>query len=131
MMELLNAVGRFSDDSTQGRAVRQEALEVSVLVLSPIVPHVCHALWMELGHETAVVNERWPKVDESALVQDTVEIVVQVNGKLRSRITIPVGADEAAVREAALADEQVRKFVAGKPVGKVIVVPGKLVNIVV
>ena len=131
MMELLNAVGRFSDDSTQGRAVRQEALEVSVLVLSPIVPHVCHALWMELGHETAVVNERWPKVDESALVQDTVEIVVQVNGKLRSRITIPVGADEAAVREAALADEQVQKFVAGKPVRKVIVVPGKLVNIVV
>jgi leucyl-tRNA synthetase len=131
MMELLNAVGRFSDDSAQGRAVRQEALEIAVLSLSPIIPHVCHALWMELGHRTAVVNERWPKVDESALVQDTVEIVVQVNGKLRSRIAVPVGADEAAVREAAVADEQVQKFIAGKPVKKVIVVPGKLVNVVV
>jgi leucyl-tRNA synthetase len=86
---------------------------------------------MELGHRTAVVNECWPKVDESALVQDTVEIVVQVNGKLRSRIAVPVGADEAAVREAAVADEQVQKFIAGKPVKKVIVVPGKLVNVVV
>jgi len=131
MMELLNTVGRFADDSPQGRAVRQEALEIAVLALSPIIPHVCHALWMELGHETASVNERWPVVDPSALVQDTVEIVVQVNGKLRSRIGVPVGADEATVREAALADEQVQKFIAGKPARKVIVVPGKLVNIVV
>jgi leucyl-tRNA synthetase len=131
MMELLNAVGRFADDSAQGRAVRQEALETATLVLSPIIPHVCHSLWMELGHAGAVVDERWPKVDQGALVQDTVEMVVQVNGKLRSRIRVAVGADEAAVREIALADEHVKKFVGDKPVRKVIVVPGKLVNIVV
>ncbi len=130
-MELLNAVGRFDDASPGGRAVRQEALEIITLVLSPIIPHVCHALWHALGYERAVVDEPWPKVDESALVQDTVEIVVQVNGKLRGRIHVAAGADEAAVREAALADEQVGRFVAGKPVRKAIVVPGKLVNIVV
>ena len=131
MMELLNAVGRSADASSQGRAVRQEALETATLVLSPIIPHVCHALWRELGHDTAVVDERWPKVDQGALVQDTVEMVVQVNGKLRSRIRVAVGAEETVVRATALADEQVRKFVADKPVRKVIVVPGKLVNIVV
>ena len=131
MMELLNTVGRFADVSAQGRAVRHEALEVVTLVLSPIVPHVCHTLWKELGHETAIVNERWPRIDESALAQDTVEIVVQVNGKLRSRVTVPVSANESAVRETVLADEHAQKFIAGKPVRKVIVVPGKLVNIVV
>jgi leucyl-tRNA synthetase len=131
MMELLNTVGRFADDSAQGRAVRQEALETATLVLSPIIPHVCHALWNELGHAGAVVDERWPKVDQGALVQDSVEMVVQVNGKLRSRIRVAVGADGAAVRASALADEQVKKFVGDKPVRKVIVVPDKLVNIVV
>jgi leucyl-tRNA synthetase len=130
MMELLNAVGRFADSSSQGRAVRQEALEIATLVLSPIIPHVCHALWKELGHDGAIVSEPWPKVDQAALAQDSVEIVVQVNGKLRSRVTVPVGAPESAVREAALADEHVQKFIAGKPVRKVIVVPGKLVNVV-
>jgi leucyl-tRNA synthetase len=131
IMELLNSVGRFDDSSPQGRAVRHEALEIAVLVLAPIIPHVCHALWRELGHGTAVVDVRWPEVDKAALVQDIVEIVVQVNGKLRGRVSVPVSAEEAVVREAALADEHVRKFVDGKPVRKVIVVPGKLVNVVV
>ena len=131
IMELLNAIGRFADTSAQGRAVKHEALEIAILALSPIVPHVCHALWKALGHETAVVNERWPEPDQAALVQDAVEIVVQVNGKLRSRVSVSASAEEPAVREAALADEQVRKFVGDKPVRKVIVVPGKLVNIVV
>jgi leucyl-tRNA synthetase len=131
IMELLNSVGRFDDSSPQGRAVRHEALEIAVLVLAPIIPHVCHALWRELGHGTAVVDVRWPEVDKAALMQDIVEIVVQVNGKLRGRVSVPVTAEEAVVREAALADEHVRKFVDGKPVRKVIVVPGKLVNVVV
>jgi leucyl-tRNA synthetase len=131
-MELLNAIGRFDDaSSTQGRAVRHEALEIVVTVLAPITPHVCHALWKELGHQTAIVNERWPEADQAALVQDVVEIVVQVNGKLRSRILLPVNVSEEAAREAAVADEQVKKFVGDKPVRKVIVVPGKLVNVVV
>jgi leucyl-tRNA synthetase len=131
VMELLNAVGRFSDSSAQGRAVRQEALEIATLVLAPITPHVCHALWQGLGHTTALVDERWPLPDPQALAQQAVQIVLQVNGKLRGRISVPVNCDEAAVREAALADEHVRRFVADKPVRRVIVVPGKLVNVVV
>ena len=131
VMELLNAVGRFSDSSPQGRAVRQEALEIATLVLAPITPHVCHALWQGLGHSTALVDERWPVPDPQALAQQAVQIVLQVNGKLRGRISVPVNCDEAAVREAALADEHVRRFVADKPVRRVIVVPGKLVNVVV
>ena len=130
-MELLNAVGRFEDASAAARAVRQEALEIITLVLSPIIPHVCHTLWFALGHERAVVEEPWPAVDESALVQETVEYVVQVNGKLRGRVQVAAGADEGLLRQASLADEQVGRFIAGKPVKKAIVVPGRLINIVV
>ena len=131
IMELLNAVRRFGDASAHGRAVRHEALRIAILVLAPITPHVCHALWQALGSTTALVDERWPAADAAALAQDTHEIVVQVNGKLRGRISVAVNADEAAVRAAALADAQVRRFVADKPVRRVIVVPGKLVNVVV
>jgi len=131
IMELLNGVARFDDSGPQGRAVRHEALEIATIVLSPIIPHVCHALWRELGHDSCLVDVRWPQADKAALTQDAVEIVVQVNGKLRGRVSVPVGAAEALVREAALADEQVRRFVGDKPVRKVVVVPGKLVNIVV
>jgi leucyl-tRNA synthetase len=131
MIEVLNAVKAFEDASAQGRAVRQEALETAVLVLSPIIPHVCHALWQALGHKTALIDERWPAPDPGALTQDTHQIVVQVNGKLRGHVTVPVDSDEATVREAALADERVRRFIADKPVRRVIVVPGKLVNVVI
>ena len=131
IMELLNSIQRFADPSPQGRALRQEALGIAVLVLAPITPHVCHTLWQALGHTRAVVDEPWPKPDPAALTQDTHQLVVQVNGRLRGHVIVPVGADEAAVRAAALADEQVRKFVADKPVRRVIVVPGKLVNVVV
>jgi len=111
--------------------VRHEALEIEVLVLAPVAPHVCHAMWQALGHTTALIDERWPKPDPAALTQDTHELVVQVNGKLRGHITVPAQADEATVRAAALADEHVKKFVADKQVRRVIVVPGKLVNVVV
>jgi leucyl-tRNA synthetase len=131
IMELLNSIQRFTAMTPAARAVRQEALEIAVLVLAPITPHVCHALWHSLGHTRTLVDEPWPKIDPAALTQDTHAMVVQVNGKLRGHITVPVGADEAAVRAAALADEQVRRFVAEKPVRRVIVVPGKLVNVVV
>jgi leucyl-tRNA synthetase len=131
VMELMNALARFDDRSPQGRAVMQEALEIVVLGLSPVVPHACHALWRELGHERAVVDERWPRVDPDALARETIEVVVQVNGKLRGRVTVPVGAGEAEVRSAALADANVQKFVDGKPVRKFVYVPGKLANVVV
>jgi leucyl-tRNA synthetase len=131
VMELLNSLSRFTDGSPPGRAVMQEALELTVLMLSPIVPHATQAMWRALGHASLVVDERWPEVDAAALVQDTVEIVVQVNGRLRARIAVAAGADETVAREAALADPGVAKFVAGQPVRKLIYVPGKLVNVVV
>jgi leucyl-tRNA synthetase len=131
VMELMNSIARFDDRSTQGRAVVQEALEVVVLVLSPVVPHACHALWRELGHAGALVDERWLEPDTRALERATIELVVQVNGKLRGRVTVPAGADEALVREAALADPNVQRFMEGKPVRKFVYVPGKLANVVV
>lgn len=130
-MELLNALARFEDVGEQGRAVRQEALELVVLMLAPMVPHVCDRLWHELGHAAMVGTAPWPKVDESALVQQSLELVIQVNGKLRSRIVVPVAADRGRIEAAALADVTVQRYTVGQAIKKVIVVPGKLVNIVV
>jgi leucyl-tRNA synthetase len=131
VMELLNAVAKFGSGVPQDRAVAHEALEVAVLGLSPVIPHAAHALWQALGHPRAIIDEPWPKADEEALQSSTVEITVQVNGKMRSRIKVAVDADEAAVRAAALADPHAQKFVAGSPLKKAIVVPGKLINLVV
>jgi leucyl-tRNA synthetase len=130
VMELLNAITRHEVATPAARAVVHEALEFAVLGLSPVVPHIAHALWHALGHERAVIDERWPTTDPAALVQDAVELVVQVNGKVRSRIQVAVDAAEAAVREAALADPTVQRFVGAQTVRKVIVVPGKLVSVV-
>lgn len=131
VMELLNALAKVEDATPAGRAVAQEALELAVLMLSPIVPHATHVLWRDLGHDTALIDERWPEPDPAALAQDSVEIVVQVNGRLRGRVMLPVGADEATARAAALTDEAVKRFVADQPVRKLVYVPGKLVNVVV
>jgi leucyl-tRNA synthetase len=131
VMELLNAVAKFPQAAAQDRSVSQEALEIAVLTLSPIIPHVTHALWRGLGYGTALIDEPWREVDAEALRSATVQMVVQVNGKLRAHITVAVDADEAAVRGAALADPNVQKFIGTSPVRKVIIVPGKLVNIVV
>jgi leucyl-tRNA synthetase len=131
VMELLNAISRFEDRSATGRAVVQEALEIAVIALSPMVPHITHALWAALGHDTALVDVRWPSADVQALVQDEITLAVQVNGKLRSQISVSVDADEAAVRALALADDMVRRFVGEATPKRVIVVPRKLVNVVV
>ncbi len=131
VMELLNAVNRFEAATAADRAVVQEALELLVLMLSPIVPHICHRLWNVLGHPGAIIDVSWPQPDPDALVAETREIVVQVNGKVRGRVTVATNAAEAEVRAAALADGNVQRFVGGQPVRKVIVVPGKLVNVVV
>ena len=131
VMELMNALGKFNDNTPQGRAVAQEALEFIVLMLSPIVPHACHALWNELSQTGAVIDVAWPKADVQALTQDTLEIVVQVNGKLRGRVNIAAKASEAEARAAALADDNVSRWVEGKEVRKFVYVPGKLINIVV
>ncbi len=111
-------------------AVREESLHILLKTLSPIAPHLCHHLWQELGHKTAIINEPWPSIDESALTQDEVQIIVQVNGKLRAKLMMGADTDKAKVEAQALADDNVTKFTDGKTVVKVIVVPNKLVNIV-
>jgi len=97
----------------------------------PIVPHLCHHLWQELGGTGDVTYAAWPEVDESALVRDSIEIVVQVNGKVRARMEVAASANKGELEAAALAQDNAQRFMEGKTVRKVIVVPGKLVNIVV
>jgi len=131
LMELSNALAKFTATDEQSMAVRRESIDITLKSLSPITPHICHYLWNALGNEAAIINEAWPKVDETALVQDEVQIVVQVNGKLRAKLMLSADMDKAQVESQALTDENVAKFTEGKNVVKVIVVPNKLVNIVV
>jgi leucyl-tRNA synthetase len=140
-MKMLNSVDEFCTvtlreigHTGQTDALVFEALSVLIRTLYPIAPHVTHALWKELGFAARhgdLLDAPWPVVDERALAQAEIEVVVQINGKLRGRVVIPVDADEDAARAAALADATVRKFVEGKPVRKAIYVRGKLVNLVV
>ena len=130
-MELLNAVAKFDDASAQGHAIRQEVFDSMVLMLAPIIPHVCHKLWEELGHDSIIIDHSWPEIDESALVQDSIEMVIQVNGKLRGKMQISADADKASCEASALENDQVKRFIDDQAIRKVIVVPGKLVNIVV
>ena len=130
-MELVNTLSKFTDTSDNGKVIRQEALEAIVLMLAPIVPHICHQLWQDLGHQDAVVRAPWPKVDVSALEQDIIEIVIQVNGKLRSKISVSATVSSDELQTLALNDDYIMRFIEGKPLKKVIVVPKKLVNIVV
>jgi leucyl-tRNA synthetase len=130
-MELLNTLSKFADESNNGKAIRHEILEAITLMLSPIVPHICDQLWRELGHENAIVSEKWLTVDESALVQNSLDLMVQVNGKLRGKISVSASASNSEIETTALNDATVSKFIDGQAVKKVIVVAGKLVNIVV
>ena len=130
-MELLNTLGRFEDASDSGRALLQEALEAVVLMLSPIVPHIAQELWQALGHSDSVVDRRWPQADPAALVRDSIELVVQVNGKVRGKVTVAADAGDDDIRAAALAESNVQRFMEGKQLRKVIIVPGRLVNVVV
>ena len=130
-MELLNTVVKFSDDSSIGHNIKQEVYDNMVLMLSPIIPHLSHQLWKELGHEDIILDAVWPQLDETALVQDSIEMVIQVNGKLRAKIQISADADKASCESMAVGNEQVKKFIGDQPIRKVIVVPKKLVNIVI
>tara|TARA_R110002049_G_scaffold71737_3_gene184602 strand:- start:5414 stop:7867 length:2454 start_codon:yes stop_codon:yes gene_type:complete len=129
IMELCNDLGKL-DDKPQSRAVLYEALHAIVLMLSPIVPHLSHALWPVLGGESDILNAPWPVVDESALTRDSIEMVVQVNGKVRAKMEVPAAADKDTVEALARSQPNVSRFLDGLNVRKVIVVPGKLVNIV-
>ncbi|MDR0780795.1 MAG: leucine--tRNA ligase [Pseudomonadales bacterium] len=135
VMELYNELSKFlsaqdCQDGAQNQAVVQEAMQAMVLLLGPIVPHACHVLWQHLGHDAALIDAAWPEVDESALVQHKVNVAVQVNGKLRAVLELSADATHEALQAAAHADVTVQKFLEGLTVRKVIVVPGKLVNIV-
>jgi leucyl-tRNA synthetase len=130
-MELLNNLNTFAITSDLDQQLRQEVLNNVTLMLSPIVPHIAHSLWSELGHSTAVIEQSWPSVDAKALSQDTINIVVQINGKLRANLNVDAGIEKQALEQLALQNESVQKYVAGKEVKKIIVVPKKLINIVV
>ncbi|CAE6494304.1 leucyl-tRNA synthetase [Nitrosomonas nitrosa] len=131
VMELMNELTKQQTNDSAARQLMQEALENIVLLLSPIVPHICHALWRTLKPGTELLDQAWPKADPQALVQDDIELVVQVNGKLRAQIRVAREADRATIERTALAHEHIQKTIAGQTVKKIIVVPGRLVNIVV
>jgi leucyl-tRNA synthetase len=134
-MKLLNALEGYKGDNSAGsNAALREAFSVLLRVLYPACPHITHGLWAQLGYAARLgdlLDAHWPQVDEAALVQDELELMLQVNGKLRGAIRVPASADKAAIEAAALATEEFAKFSEGKPARKVIVVPGRLVNVVV
>jgi leucyl-tRNA synthetase len=136
VMELVNALHEFERTSLDGMPreerspLLREAVEATLLLLGPVSPHITEELWAALGHSQSLFKQRWPEPDPAALARDEVEIVVQVDGRVRSRLTALVGAQEAEVREQALADDKVRPWLDGRRIAKVVVVPGRLVNIV-
>jgi leucyl-tRNA synthetase len=130
VMTLMNVLEKAATASEQDRALLHEGLETVVLLLAPITPHISHELWQRLGHADAVIDAQWPQFDESALVQDSLTLVVQVNGKLRGQIEVPASASREEVEAAARSNDNVLRFTEGLAIRKVIVVPGKLVNIV-
>ncbi|AXP38876.1 leucine--tRNA ligase [Haemophilus influenzae] len=131
VMELMNKLTKASLDSEQDRAVMAEALSAVVRMLYPITPHICFELWQALGNESAIDTAEWVKADEDAMVEDEKLIVVQVNGKVRGKVTVAADADEETVKTIAFADENVKKFVDNQHIVKVIYVAGKLLNVVV
>ncbi|NMY37470.1 MULTISPECIES: leucine--tRNA ligase [unclassified Pseudomonas] len=130
VMTVMNVLEKAPQATEQDRALLQEGLETVALLLAPITPHISHELWNRLGHIGAIIDAPWPTLDESALVQDTLQLVIQVNGKLRGQIEMPAGASREEIEAAARVNENVLRFTDGLTIRKVIVVPGKLVNIV-
>ncbi|WP_419833784.1 leucine--tRNA ligase [Endozoicomonas atrinae] len=130
IMELNNAINKFQVSTDQDRAVMREAIEATTLMLAPIAPHAMHSIWKSLGHSESVLDASWPVADEEALKKDAITLVVQVNGKVRAKLEVPAGLDKDAIEKLALEQDNVTKFTDGLTVRKVIVIPGKLVNIV-
>lgn len=131
VMELMNGLAKCQDTDATSRNLMQEALESIVLLLSPIVPHICHEIWRELRPGTELSGQPWPQADNAAMAQDEIKLIVQVNGKLRGQINVAKDAGKEAIERTALANEHVQKFIEGQTVKKIIVVPGRLINIVV
>jgi leucyl-tRNA synthetase len=130
VMELVNGISAFQNKSADKEVIR-EAIETVVRLLSPFVPHICEELWQNLGYDVSLDEYGWPACDEEALQTDTLLIVVQVNGKVRGKVNVPADADQKTIEAAALADSNVLRFIEGRTVRKVIIVPGRLVNVVV
>ncbi len=131
-MKMLNALEKAQKEAGEGwAAVAHEGFSILLRMLSPIAPHITHALWQELGYGADILESAWPEPLEAALVQDEIELVIQVNGKLRASMTVGKNADKSAIETLALQQPAVQKYLEGVSVKKVIVVPGKLVNIVV
>jgi leucyl-tRNA synthetase len=131
VMELLNTLTRASDSSDNGRAINREGLETIVLLLAPIVPHITQSIWQSMDKPGLLMDTRWPTADDDALAKDEMQLIVQVNGKLRARINVSADENEDNIKTIAQADENVARFIEAKEVKKIIVVPGRLVNIVV
>jgi leucyl-tRNA synthetase len=131
-MKMLNALDRAPRSSPLAHAREvEEGLSILLRMQSPITPHICHHLWRALGYPGDILDAGWPAVDESALVQDEIDLVLQVNGKLRGNIRVPREADRAAIERTALDDPGAQRFIAGQTIKKVVIVPGRLVNVVV
>jgi leucyl-tRNA synthetase len=130
IMELLNDVAKLTTGDAQSISVRHEALTRAILLLSPIAPHICHTLWQALGNEHSVADAAWPVLDESALVRSSIELVIQVNGKVRGKIQVATDAPKEAIEKLAVEDSNVQRFTEGFTIRKIIVVPERLVNIV-
>lgn len=131
IMEFMNKLTRASHDSEQDRALLQESLEAIVRMLSPIIPHACFIMWKALGHQEDIDNAPWPVADEQAKIDDTKLIIIQVNGKVRGRITVDINASQDSVLALAMQEYGVAKYLEGMNIRKVIYVPGKLLNLVV
>jgi leucyl-tRNA synthetase len=131
-MELVNHLYLMSEpkDKTSLKVLK-EAFEILVITLSPFAPHICEEMWEIIGNERGMVKASWPEWDESALKQDEITVVVQINGKVRSKIQVPSDFSEDQVKQMALEDERINKFISDKEIKRVVVVPQKLVNIVI
>ncbi|CAG9297268.1 leucine--tRNA ligase [Celerinatantimonas diazotrophica] len=130
IMELMNRITKQDYSNATTRAIGYEAMQAVILMLSPITPHICHVLWQELGHSDSIETAPWPVADKEAMVEQTKLVIVQVNGKLRAKLTVAADADKDTVQKLAMEDENAARFIEGKTIRKVIYVPGKLLNIV-
>ena len=131
VMELVNELNAFEINDDVDKKVVKEAIKAIILLLSPIVPHICNRLWLDLGYDSSIIDESWPTHNPELMVQENVEIVIQVNGKLRSKITVDQSIDDKALEELVMMDEKIKKYTDGHTVKKIIIVPKKLVNIVI
>ncbi|MEK6527629.1 MAG: class I tRNA ligase family protein, partial [Nitrospirota bacterium] len=131
LMELMNEITAFTLSSENDSAVLKFAIEMEILLLSSFAPHIAEELWKHLGKESGILEETWPVWDEELAREDEVELVIQINGKLRSKINVPAGLDDGSIKKSALEDSRISDIISGKAVKKIIVVKGRLVNIVI